>query len=436
MLIRLALIWITAFTSAAFAFQSNLSEAQCARFFKEYQSISKKMNTSSGDDLQSLGNRYGRLQERLEAFCQNTSYSTKKNAQQKQNTSHTEPEKIILFSDEAKQLAWEGFYTAPSYCLKKPLSSVNKLRCNNELERFQQLFEQQWQQNTKFTNKQSEEDIALAEQGIEKSKAQENSVEPTSDEQRLPAKLVQNTVEQSVKQAPPVIDYSQEQYQHTTGLDTLFVYIEDYLYLLILLLIVLLSLRFVVPVAKRLFTKHFSYIAVNKYLMKHLPVSDYTLYSKISLPIPGGMADIDELILSPYGIFVLTCQPQTGRIYADTTSEVWTEQLGKNRSNFNNPCRQLPLKIAGVKQLFGLEEHIQGLVVFDQEADFRTNMPCNVFQTGQLLAKIEHYEERVFTQEQISHFVLLLSEYKPSNPFKDMMSKLGQKKQPQSEWDT
>jgi hypothetical protein len=148
------------------------------------------------------------------------------------------------------------------------------------------------------------------------------------------------------------------------------------------------------------------------------------------------MADIDELVLSPYGIFVISCQPQTGRIYADTTSEVWTEQVGKNRNNFPNPSKQLPLKIAGVKQLFGIDEHIHGLIVFDQEADFRTNMPSNVFQTGQLLAKIEHYDESVFTQEQISHFVLLLSEYKTSNPFKEIISNLGQKNTPKSEWES
>lgn len=94
------------------------------------------------------------------------------------------------------------------------------------------------------------------------------------------------------------------------------------------------------------------------------------------------------------------------------------------------------MKLAGVKQLFGIDEHIHGFIVFDQEADFRTNMPNNVFHTGQLLAKIEHYEEKVFTEEQISHLVLLLSEYKPSNPFKDTLSKIGDKTSQNSEWES
>ena len=139
------------------------------------------------------------------------------------------------------------------------------------------------------------------------------------------------------------------------------------------------------------------------------------------------MTDIEELILSPFGIFVITCQPQTDRVYADTTSEVWIEQVGKKRNNFPSPSRQLPIKIAGVKQLLGIDNNVHGIIVFDQKVDFRTNMPKDVLQTGQLLSKIQHFEDKVFTSEQISHFVLLLSEYKSSNPFKDIEGKLGRK---------
>jgi len=432
MFFRLLWISIIVFSNTLMAFQSSLSETQCARFYKEYQSIAIKMNSNSGTSLQSMANRYGRLQERLDAFCQHTQYTISKSKTPQKTASTTESEKAILFSDETKQSAWEAFYTPPSYCLSLPISSVNKLRCKNELDRFKELFEQQWKQNNAFTATNIDKG-ADAPNNEQKApiEASQTSLQENSD-----IKPVNNPPKsEQVKQAP-LVNNNPELQQQTTGLDTLFVYMQDYLFLLILLLVALISVRYVIPTVKKLFTKHFSYIAVNKYLMKHLSVSDYTLYSKISLPIPSGMADIDELVLSPYGIFVISCQPQTGRIYADTTSEVWTEQVGKNRNNFPNPNKQLPLKIAGVKQLFGIEEHIHGLIVFDQEADFRTNMPNNVFQTGQLLSKIEHYDDAVFTLEQISHFVLLLSEYKASNPFKEIISKFGQKDTQKSEWES
>jgi hypothetical protein len=435
MLTRFLWLALFVFSNVVVAFQSNLSEAQCARFYKEYQAIAVKMNSSTGDNLQSLANRYGRLQERLDVFCSHTQFVTS-DSQVKTNANESkQTEKSILYSDEEKQLAWEQFYTAPSYCLSKPVNSVNKVRCKNELDRFQELFEQQWKQNNVLTEKPNrvEQTNINDEASVQKESIE---VKQDIDKDTKEANKNQNVTSSAEVKAKPLVNNNLDLQQKTTGLDTLFVYFEDYIIILVLLLILLVVIRFVLPVAKKLFTKHFSYIAVNKYLMKHLPVSDYTLYSKISLPIPSGMADIDELVLSPYGIFVISCQPQTGRIYADTTSEVWTEQVGKNRNNFPNPSKQLPLKIAGVKQLFGIDEHIHGLIVFDQEADFRTNMPSNVFQTGQLLAKIEHYDESVFTQEQISHFVLLLSEYKTSNPFKEIISNFGQKNTPKSEWES
>lgn len=432
MFFRLLWLSIITFSNTLMAFQSSLSETQCARFYKEYQNIAIKMNSNSGESLQSLANRYGRLQERLDAFCQHTQYTISESKTSKKIASSNHPEKTILFSDEAKQSAWESFYTAPSYCLSKPVSSVNKLRCKNELDRFKELFEQQWKQNNTYI-----------ENNLDSVKDDKNDIQKTTNQpsqvivkEKTDIEPAKNTSKLEQVKQTQVTSYNSGLQPQTTGLDTLFVYIEDYLFIFILLFLVLFSARYLAPTVKKLLTKHFSYIAVNKYLMKHLSVTDYTLYSKISLPIPSGMADIDELILSPYGIFVISCQPQIGRVYADTTSEVWTEQVGKNRNSFPNPNKQLPLKLAGVKQLFGIEEHIYGLIVFDQEVDFRTNMPSNVIQTGQLLSKIEQYDDAVYTQEQISHFVLLLSEYKASNPFKEIISKLGQKRAPKSEWES
>ncbi|TMO52527.1 nuclease-related domain-containing protein [Pseudoalteromonas phenolica] len=435
MSIRIALFIMAALTFSSTAFQSNLSHEQCARFYKEYQSVTVEMNSANGVSLQSLSNRYGRLQERLEAFCQHTEFSTKTKAQVNEplhSESVTEAQR--LYSDDIKQQAWSEFYTAPTYCLSKPLSSVNKLRCNNELNRFKELFEQQWRQNR--INKPT---VSNTKSTIEtlKEKKLNTEVEPKSSVESTPTEVqaVKGNVSIGNKISNNDLVMNQNFQTPTTGLDTLFVYIDDYLYFIAVLITALILIKYLRPVAKKLFTRHFNYVAINKYLSKHLSVDDYTLYSKISLPIPSGMADIDELVLSPYGVFVISCQPQTGRIYADTTSEVWSEQIGKNRNNFPSPSRQLPMKLAGVKQLFGIEEHIHGLIVFDQEADFRTNMPKNVFQTGQLLSRIQSYEDKIFTQEQISHFVLLLSEYKSSNPFKDLFSKLGEKKSQNSGWE-
>ena len=444
MLNKVTLFFLVAVSFTSIAFQSNLSYEQCARFYKEYQSIALKMDSETGVALQSLGNRYGRLQERLETFCQHTEFLDSAKSKPSHDV-QAQPQIQRLFSDDTKQQAWEAFYTAPSYCLSDSRSSLNKLRCNNELTRFKELFEQQWRQNkdiglTDLSTDQPSSALELEQQdanlkGSQLNKSTELNTKSSKDNpsnqlnENLKAKTEQTTVTNGLA-------IEQNYRTPTTGLDTLFYYVDDYLYLLILLSVLLLAIKYILPSAKKLFTRHFTYIVVNKYLMKHLSVEDYTLYSKISLPIPSGMADIDELVLSPYGIFVISCQSQTGRIYADTTSEVWSEQTGKDRNNFPNPSRQLPIKLASVKQLFGIGSHIHGLIVFDQKADFRTNMPNNVFHIDQLLAKIEHYDEKVFTKEQISHFVLLLSEYKPSNPFKGIMGKISDNSPKDSDWES
>ena len=421
MLIRASLFWFFICSPFAIGYQPSLSESQCARFYNEYQLIAKRMIDSTRKNSQSLNNRYDRLQDRLEAFCQHTEYTPNANQSNIVPKNLKASKTIALYSDNSKQADWESFYTPPSYCLTKPLSLNNKLRCKSELERFKEVFEQQWEQNNLTETGSGNTNLGDINTEIqnEVDKQQIVEVTPTTNEftnQKKQLQLPIGNAKQDLIESPK-----------TTGLDTLFAYIEDYLIALIIILTTLIVIKFTLPFFRQLFIKHFSYIAVNKYLMKHLPVNEYSLYGRISLPISGGMTDIDELILSPFGIFVITCQPQTGRVYADTTSEVWIEQVGKKRNNFPSPSRQLPIKIAGVKQLLGIDNNVHGIIVFDQKVDFRTNMPKDVLQTGQLLSKIQHFEDKVFTSEQISHFVLLLSEYKSSNPFKDIEGKLGRK---------
>ena len=212
-----------------------------------------------------------------------------------------------------------------------------------------------------------------------------------------------------------------------TGIDTFFYYASDYIYIVILIVLIPLAIRFGSPLIKYLATKHFSYMVVDKLLKKNISHSSFKFFNRVSVPVSSGMVEIDELVISPFGIFVITCQPQTGRVYADTTSEVWTEQTGKERSNFPSPTKLLPSKISGIKQLFGIETEIIGLIVFDESVDIRTNIPENVLKTHQLTSKIESYEEIVFSEEQISHFELLLSEYIPHSPIEEFLNKLNKK---------
>ncbi|MFA0570919.1 nuclease-related domain-containing protein, partial [Vibrio gallaecicus] len=73
----------------------------------------------------------------------------------------------------------------------------------------------------------------------------------------------------------------------------------------------------------RWFKGVFGEFLVNK-LLSHLPASDYTLIKDVTLPTEEGTTQIDHVVVSKFGIFVVETKNMKGWIFGSKSQKQWT----------------------------------------------------------------------------------------------------------------
>lgn len=84
---------------------------------------------------------------------------------------------------------------------------------------------------------------------------------------------------------------------------------------------------------------------VNLLIKFFLDKNQYHLIKNVTLPtfIEGkeqGTTQIDHIIVSKYGIFVVETKNMKGWIFGNEKQKQWTQQIFKHKSKFQNPLHQ------------------------------------------------------------------------------------------------
>ena len=145
---------------------------------------------------------------------------------------------------------------------------------------------------------------------------------------------------------------------------------------------------------------------VNSSLGRKLPPEDYTVLGDLTLPTKSGTTQVDHIVLSKYGIFVIETKNMSGWIFGGENQARWTQVMRRHKSQFQNPLRQNFLHIKVVQGLLSINTNqIENLVVFVGSAKPKTNMPASVFWgTNSLVNYIQSRKTVRFTDDQITGF--------------------------------
>ena len=110
---------------------------------------------------------------------------------------------------------------------------------------------------------------------------------------------------------------------------------------------------------------------------------EYHLLSNVTLPLEQGQHQIDQVIISRFGVFVIETKNMKGWIFGDPKHKRWTQQLFRHRHGFQNPLHQNYLHLMTLKSLLGLADHqLHSIVYFIGDCTFKTPMPENVMRRG------------------------------------------------------
>lgn len=128
----------------------------------------------------------------------------------------------------------------------------------------------------------------------------------------------------------------------------------------------------------------------------------YVTLHDVTLQTPDGTTQIDHIVVSPYGIFVIETKNMSGWIFGSEKQAEWTQKFPRKSFRFQNPLRQNYKHVKAIEDLLQASPGlVHSVVVFVGAAKAKTAMPDNVFFDRGMTAYIKTFKEVLFTDEEV-----------------------------------
>lgn len=140
-----------------------------------------------------------------------------------------------------------------------------------------------------------------------------------------------------------------------------------------------------------------------KYLLDR---SEYHLIKNVTLPVEEGTTQIDHVIVSRFGIFVIETKNMKGWIFGDARQKTWTQKIYKHSTKFQNPLHQNYKHVKALENLLELDgTAIHSVIVFVGDSTFKTFMPENVTQAGGYIKYVKSKTQPILDEGQVADVI-------------------------------
>ncbi|WP_296245380.1 MULTISPECIES: NERD domain-containing protein [unclassified Psychrobacter] len=135
----------------------------------------------------------------------------------------------------------------------------------------------------------------------------------------------------------------------------------------------------------------------------------YHRLNNITLPLAdGGSTQIDHVIVSRYGIFVIETKNYKGWIYGNERQRQWTQAFPNGRKyKFQNPLHQNYLHIKTLSDLLELEmSYFHSMIAFIGECELKTRdeLPEHVLTSG-MVSYIKKKQNKILNDGEVKAIV-------------------------------
>lgn len=136
---------------------------------------------------------------------------------------------------------------------------------------------------------------------------------------------------------------------------------------------------------------------LSSFVMSNFIPPDYHLMNHITLELPDGSTQVDHILVSRFGIFVIETKDYKGWIFANSRQRNWTQILYKARYKFQNPLQQNARHVRAVKNLLDFlpEEAFKSVIVFTGSVEFKTEVPPGVFSLDEFINYLKTQTEEI-----------------------------------------
>jgi len=134
----------------------------------------------------------------------------------------------------------------------------------------------------------------------------------------------------------------------------------------------------------------------------------YRRFHDVIIPFTNGSTQVDHILVSPFGLFIVETKNKKGWIYGSESQSKWTQVVYKNKYSFQNPLKQTYRHKKVLSKFLDLNEsNIETVVYFNGNSEFKTELPSNVLSYG-LGSYIQQFEDTVLSNDEVERICSLL----------------------------
>lgn len=130
--------------------------------------------------------------------------------------------------------------------------------------------------------------------------------------------------------------------------------------------------------------------------LKKLPKDEYKVLNNIMVKRNNMTYQIDHLVISHYGIFVIEMKNYYGLIIGKDSDDKWIQYLGKKKSYFKNPIHQNYGHVKALEELLNFDKKIFiPIVCFSNQVTLKIETNNDVVLLDYLISNIKSHQNIV-----------------------------------------
>lgn len=156
---------------------------------------------------------------------------------------------------------------------------------------------------------------------------------------------------------------------------------------------------------------------VKSLIERRLDKKNYKIFNDVLLPTEDGTTQVDHIIISIFGIFVIETKNIKNWIFANTGT-TWTQVIYKKKNKFYNPVRQNYKHVKTVESLLKCSKDIiYNTVVFAGDCTFKTDVEKGVLKLNGLIPFIKSFNNEILDKEQVMQYARKIEKIRLENTF-------------------
>lgn len=150
-------------------------------------------------------------------------------------------------------------------------------------------------------------------------------------------------------------------------------------------------------------------------LLSTLPKNEYKIINDVIIQKDDYSSQIDHIVVSIYGIFVIETKNYKGWIIGNYNYEYWTQNIYGNKYKLYNPIKQNLSHIIALKKYLKLPTNFFiSIIAFSNHANLKTNAK-NVVYISQVKKVIQQYQEKKLSLNEMQKITELIKNINITN---------------------